>query len=69
MFRAAWALLRDSAPDLLDRSNNRLAGPALRQAIRVLPVEFRPAAFRSRGTSRAFTLEVAVGTFRRFSGL
>jgi divalent metal cation (Fe/Co/Zn/Cd) transporter len=77
MFRAAAALLRDSAPDLLDRSTNPLVGPALQQAIPVLPAGFSLAAFRSRGTARALTLEVAldcadstdVAAIRRVGGL
>jgi divalent metal cation (Fe/Co/Zn/Cd) transporter len=60
MFRAAWALLRDSVPDLLDRSNSHLVGPALQQASRMLPAGFALDSFRSRGTSRALTLEVAL---------
>src|SRR5580704_2608381 len=60
MFRAAAALLRDSAPDLLDRSTNHLIGPALQQASRGLPADFTVAGFRSRGMSRAFTVEVAL---------
>lgn len=60
MFRAAWSLLRDAAPDLLDRSTNHLVGPALQQASRRLPADFTVAGFRSRGMSRAFTVEVAL---------
>jgi divalent metal cation (Fe/Co/Zn/Cd) transporter len=60
MFRAAWTLLRDSAPDLLDRSTSHVAGPALYQALRALPEGFALAGYRSRGTARAFALEVAL---------
>jgi hypothetical protein len=49
MFRAAAALLRDSAPDLLDRSTSHLVGPALQRALPILPAGFTLAAFRSRG--------------------
>ena len=77
MFRAAAALLRDSAPDLLDRSTSHLVGPALQRALPILPAGFTLAAFRSRGTARALTLEVAldcahstdVAAIRRVGGL
>ena len=54
---AAWELFADSLPDLLDRSMDRLARPALLQAMGVVP-GFALAGFRSRGTARAFVLEV-----------
>jgi divalent metal cation (Fe/Co/Zn/Cd) transporter len=56
---AARDLLADSLPDLLDRSMDPLARPALEQAMAALP-DFALAAFRSRGTARAFVLEVAL---------
>jgi divalent metal cation (Fe/Co/Zn/Cd) transporter len=55
---AAWQLLGESLPDLLDRSIDQLARPALEQATAVLPSTFTLAGFRSRGTARAFVLEV-----------
>jgi len=54
---AAKALLAESLPDLLDRSMDRLARPALEQAMAMVP-GFALAGFRSRGTTRAFVLEV-----------
>lgn len=57
MVIAAKDLLAESLPDLLDRSMDRLARPALRQAMAALP-GFALAGFRSRGTTRAFVLEV-----------
>jgi divalent metal cation (Fe/Co/Zn/Cd) transporter len=57
---AAKDLLAESLPDLLDRSMASLARPALEQAMAALP-GFALAGFRSRGTSRAFVLEVALG--------
>jgi divalent metal cation (Fe/Co/Zn/Cd) transporter len=61
MCRAALALLRDSIPDLLDRSARHLAGAALAEACRALPAGFSLASWRSRGTVRALRLEVIVG--------
>jgi divalent metal cation (Fe/Co/Zn/Cd) transporter len=58
----AWAardLLAESLPDLLDRSMDAVARPALEQAMAAVP-GFALAGFRSRGTSRAFGLEVAL---------
>jgi divalent metal cation (Fe/Co/Zn/Cd) transporter len=60
MVLASRALWREAVPDLLDRSTNALVGPALEQATRRFPADFTLAAFRSRGTSRALTLEVAL---------
>ena len=54
---AAKDLLAESLPDLLDRSMDRVARPALVQAMAALP-GFALAGFRSRGTTRAFVLEV-----------
>jgi hypothetical protein len=54
---AAKDLLAESLPDLLDRSMDSLARPALRQAMEGLP-GFALSGFRSRGTARAFVLEV-----------
>lgn len=54
---AAKDLLADSLPDLLDRSMDSLARPALQQAMGAVP-GFALAGFRSRGTARAFVLEV-----------
>jgi divalent metal cation (Fe/Co/Zn/Cd) transporter len=54
---AAKDLFAESLPDLLDRSMDRLARPALVQAMGALP-GFALAGFRSRGTARAFVLEV-----------
>jgi divalent metal cation (Fe/Co/Zn/Cd) transporter len=60
MFRAAGTLLREAAPDLLDRSTGHLVGPLLDRAVRELPDTFGLEGFRSRGTARAFTLEVTL---------
>jgi divalent metal cation (Fe/Co/Zn/Cd) transporter len=54
---AAKDLLAESLPDLLDRSMDPLARPALEQAMAGLP-GFALTGFRSRGTARAFVLEV-----------
>jgi divalent metal cation (Fe/Co/Zn/Cd) transporter len=54
---AAKDLFAESLPDLLDRSMDRLARPALMQAMEMVP-GFALAGFRSRGTARAFVLEV-----------
>ena len=59
MIVAARDLLADSLPDLLDRSMDSLARPALEQAMAVVP-DVALAAFRSRGTTRAFVLEVVL---------
>jgi divalent metal cation (Fe/Co/Zn/Cd) transporter len=59
MALAAKDLLAESLPDLLDRSMDAVARPALEQAMAALP-GFALAGFRSRGTSRAFVLEVAL---------
>jgi divalent metal cation (Fe/Co/Zn/Cd) transporter len=56
---AAKDLLADSLPDLLDRSMDSLARPALQQAMAAVP-GFGLAGFRSRGTARAFVLEVVL---------
>jgi divalent metal cation (Fe/Co/Zn/Cd) transporter len=56
---AARDLVVESLPDLLDRSMDRLARPALEQAMAVLP-GCALAGFRSRGTARAFVLEVTL---------
>jgi divalent metal cation (Fe/Co/Zn/Cd) transporter len=58
MFRAAGTLLREAAPDLLDRSTGHLVGPVLDRAVRELPGPFTLGSYRSRGTARAFSLEV-----------
>jgi hypothetical protein len=47
-------------PELLDRSTNHIAGPALEQAADALPAGFQLRSYRSRGTTRAFVLEVAL---------
>jgi divalent metal cation (Fe/Co/Zn/Cd) transporter len=57
MVVAAKGLLAESLPDLLDRSMDSLARPALDQAMAVVP-GVALAGFRSRGTTRAFVLEV-----------
>jgi len=54
---AAKDLFADSLPDLLDRSMDALARPALQQAMAAVP-DFALDGFRSRGTARAFALEV-----------
>jgi divalent metal cation (Fe/Co/Zn/Cd) transporter len=60
MCRAVLALLRDSIPELLDRSARHLAGAALIEASQALPPGFSLASYRSRGTARALRLEVVV---------
>ena len=60
MAHAALGLLREAVPDLLDRSIANVARPALEQAAAVLPAGLRLAGFRSRGTPRAFALEVTL---------
>lgn len=60
MARAAWGLLAEAIPDLLDRSTNHVAGPVLRQAATALPPGFTLGGFRSRGTPRSFALEVTL---------
>jgi divalent metal cation (Fe/Co/Zn/Cd) transporter len=60
MARAAWELVVQAVPDLLDRSTNHIAGPALQRAAGALPEGFRLESFRSRGTRHAFVLEVAL---------
>jgi divalent metal cation (Fe/Co/Zn/Cd) transporter len=57
MIVAARDLLADSLPDLLDRSMDSVARPALEQAMAAVP-DVALAGFRSRGTTRAFVLEV-----------
>jgi ferrous-iron efflux pump FieF len=59
MIVAAKNLLAESLPDLLDRSMDSLARPALQQAMAAVP-DVALAGFRSRGTPRAFVLEVAL---------
>lgn len=56
---AARDLFAESLPDLLDRSMDAIARPALEQAMATLP-GVALAGFRSRGTTRAFVLEVAL---------
>ena len=58
MGHAALRLMLEAVPDLLDRSIAHVAQPALEQALSALPAAFHFAGFRSRGTSRAFALEV-----------
>ena len=58
MAHAALRLMVEAVPDLLDRSIAHVAQPALEQAIPALPAGLRYAGFRSRGTPRAFVLEV-----------
>jgi len=58
MAYAALRLMLEAVPDLLDHSIAHVAQPALEQAIPALPSSFRFAGFRSRGTPRAFALEV-----------
>ena len=60
MARAAWNLLAEAVPDLLDRSTNHVAGPVLRQAAMALPAGFALGSYRSRGTPRSFALEVTL---------
>ena len=60
MARAAWELVVQAVPELLDRSTNHIAGPALERAAGALPDGFRLESFRSRGTRHAFVLEVAL---------
>jgi ferrous-iron efflux pump FieF len=57
---AAWDLMAQAVPDLLDRSTNHIAGPALQRAASALPEGFHLKSFRSRGTPHAFVLEVAL---------
>jgi divalent metal cation (Fe/Co/Zn/Cd) transporter len=57
---AAWDLMAQAVPDLLDRSTNHIAGPALQRAVNALPDGFHLKSFRSRGTPHAFVLEVAL---------
>jgi divalent metal cation (Fe/Co/Zn/Cd) transporter len=59
MIVAARDLLADSLPDLLDRSMDSLARPALEQAMAAVP-DVALAGFRSRGTTRAIVLEVVL---------
>jgi divalent metal cation (Fe/Co/Zn/Cd) transporter len=59
MALAARDLVVESLPDLLDRSMDRIARPALEQAMAVLP-GLALAGFRSRGTTRAFVLEATL---------
>lgn len=61
MCYAAWDLLRESVPDILDRSASHLAGPALLEASLALPAGYSLASYRSRGTMRALRLEVILG--------
>jgi divalent metal cation (Fe/Co/Zn/Cd) transporter len=61
MVRAGLRLLAESVPDLVDRSANHLAAPVLAEAARLLPAGATFESFRSRGSARAFTLEVALG--------
>ena len=58
MAHAAIRLMLEAVPDLLDRSIGDVAQPALERALAVLPASFRFSGFRSRGTPRAFALEV-----------
>jgi divalent metal cation (Fe/Co/Zn/Cd) transporter len=58
MAHAALRLMLEAVPDLLDRSIAHVAQPALELALAVLPAGMRFAGFRSRGTPRAFVLEV-----------
>jgi divalent metal cation (Fe/Co/Zn/Cd) transporter len=60
MGRAAWELFAQAVPELLDRSTNHIAGPALQRAAKALPAGFSLRHFRSRGTAHAFVLEVAL---------
>jgi divalent metal cation (Fe/Co/Zn/Cd) transporter len=60
MAHAALGLLREAVPDLLDRSIAHVARPALERAATVLPAGLRLTGFRSRGTARAFALEVTL---------
>jgi divalent metal cation (Fe/Co/Zn/Cd) transporter len=57
MAYAALQLLREAVPDMLDRSIGHVAQPALDRAMAALP-GFALSGFRSRGTARAFVLEV-----------
>jgi divalent metal cation (Fe/Co/Zn/Cd) transporter len=61
MVRAALQLLAEAVPDLVDRSANHLAEPVMARAAHLLPAGATLESFRSRGTARAFTLEVALG--------
>ncbi len=58
MCRTVGDLLRESVPDLLDRSASHLVGPALTEASRALPAGFYLRSYRSRGTARVLRLEV-----------
>jgi len=58
MAQASWQIFAEALPDLLDRSIDPVTRPALQQAVAVLPAGFRLADFRSRGTARAFALEI-----------
>jgi hypothetical protein len=60
MARAAWELFGESLPDLLDRSIDRVARPALERAAAILPAGFAVAGFRSRGSPHAFAVEVTL---------
>jgi divalent metal cation (Fe/Co/Zn/Cd) transporter len=59
MLVVAKDLIAESLPDLLDRSMDRLARPALEQAMAAVP-GFALTRFRSRGTTRSLVLEVAL---------
>jgi divalent metal cation (Fe/Co/Zn/Cd) transporter len=61
MVRAALRLLSEAVPDLVDRSASHLAAPVVARAGQLLPEGTRFESFRSRGTARAFTLEVVLG--------
>jgi divalent metal cation (Fe/Co/Zn/Cd) transporter len=61
MVRAALRLLGEAVPDLVDRSANYIAAPALGQGAALLPSGMTIDAFSSRGTARSFVLEVALG--------
>jgi divalent metal cation (Fe/Co/Zn/Cd) transporter len=61
MAGAAWAMVAEALPGLLDRSARDLAEPALLKAAQSLPAGFIVQAFRSRGTPHAFSLEVTLG--------
>jgi divalent metal cation (Fe/Co/Zn/Cd) transporter len=61
MVAATLGLLRESVPDLLDRTARHLARDALAEACSALPSGVSLASYRSRGTVRALRLEVIVG--------
>lgn len=61
MVRAALRLFREAVPDLVDRSANHVAAPALVRGAALLPPGMTIDSFSSRGTARAFVLEVALG--------